>query len=78
MARKIYVPKGITTSISADIKMTIMIKNNYYSVAGHEERSIPESDDVDLEKEWEFLYEELENSVAAELQQIKDALKSKK
>lgn len=78
MPRKMYIPKGVTTSISADIKMTIMIRNNYYSVAGHEERSIPDSPDVDIEKEWEFLYEELENSVAMELQQIKDNLKPKK
>lgn len=75
--RKLYTPKGVTTSISADIKMTIMIRNNYYSVAGHEERTIPQDPDVDIEKEWEFLYEELQDSVAQELQQIKDSLKIK-
>lgn len=78
MSKKMYVPKGITTSISADVKMTIMIRNNYYSVAGHEERSIPNTEDIDMEKEWQFLYEELEDTVSTQLQQIKDSLKLRK
>lgn len=77
MAKR-YVPKGKTTVISADIKMTIMVRNNYYSVAGHEERSIPDTEDVDIQKEWQFLYEELQDTVSLELQEIKDSLKIKR
>ena len=78
MARKMYVPKGVTTSISADIKMTVKIRDNYYSVAGHEERSLPATEDVELEKEWEFLYDELYNEVALQLNDIKKSIRPKK
>lgn len=78
MARKMYVPKGVTTSISADIKMTVKIRDNYYSVAGHEERSLPATEDVELEKEWEFLYDELYNEVALQLNDIKKSVRPKK
>lgn len=78
MARKMYVPKGVTTSISADIKMTVKIRDNYYSVAGHEERSLPATEDVELEKEWEFLYDELYNEVALQLNDIKKSIRLKK
>ena len=78
MARKMYVPKGVTTSISADIKMTVKIRDNYYSVAGHEERSLPATEDVELEKEWEFLYDELYNEVALQLNNIKKSVRPKK
>lgn len=78
MAHKMYVPKGITTSISADIKMTVKIRDNYYSVAGHEERSLPATEDVELEKEWEFLYDELYNEVALQLNDIKKSVRPKK
>lgn len=78
MARKMYVSKGVTTSISADIKMTVKIRDNYYSVAGHEERSLPATEDVELEKEWEFLYDELYNEVALQLNDIKKSVRPKK
>lgn len=78
MARKMYVPKGVTTSISADIKMTVKIRDNYYSVAGYEERSLPATEDVELEKEWEFLYDELYNEVALQLNDIKKSVRPKK
>lgn len=78
MARKMYVPKGVTTSISADIKMTVKIRDNYYSIAGHEERSLPATEDVELEKEWEFLYDELYNEVALQLNDIKKSVRPKK
>lgn len=78
MARKMYLPKSTTTNISADIKMTVKIADNYYSVTGHEERSVPASDEVELDKEWEFLYDELYDEVASQIQQIKDAFKKRK
>lgn len=78
MARKMYVSKAKTTVISADVKMTVKIRDNYYSVAGHEERSVPPDDDVELDKEWEFLYEELYNEVEMELREIKASVRTKR
>lgn len=74
---KMYVPKGVTTCISADVKMTVKIRDNYYSVAGHEERSLP-AEDVNLEYEWNSLYDELYDTVAGQLRSIKASIKNKK
>lgn len=74
---KTYVPKGITTCISADVKMTVKIKDNYYSIAGHEERSLP-AEDVNLEYEWNDLYDELYNTVASQVREIRASLRTKK
>lgn len=75
---KMYVPKGITTCISADVKMTVKIRDNYYSIAGHEERSLPASEDVNLEYEWDDLYDELYDTVAGQMRSIKASVKNKK
>lgn len=74
---KVYVPKGITTCISADVKMTVKIRDNYYSVTGHEERSLP-AEDVNLEYEWDDLYDELYDTVADQLRNIKASFRNKK
>ena len=73
-----YRPKGITTNISADIKLTVNVRNDYYSVAAHEERTFPENEDIDLDLEWEFLYDHLYDVAATQLQEIKDSLRRKR
>ena len=76
MASK-YISKGITTSISADVKMTVKIRDDYYSICGHEERSLP-AENVNLEYEWNDLYDELYDVVGEQIRNIKASFRRKK
>ena len=82
MARtKVYKQKAITSTISADVKMTVKLGDNYFSISGHEERTVPNEPDVELDREWEFLwdnvYEECDKEMEKVLQEF-DNKKSKK
>lgn len=78
MSHKMYRPKGKPTLISADVKMTINVRNDYFSVSAHEERTFPENEEIDLDMEWQFLYEHLHDVAYEELQEIKDSFKRKR
>lgn len=47
----VYTPQGITTSIKAESGVSIETKKGWYRVAYTEERIIPETADMQLEKE---------------------------
>lgn len=74
--RKVYVPKAVPTTISARVKLTVKIKDNYFSVEGNEERTIPvEAADVDLGKEWDLLWQDVETVCEDELGNIIDEMR---
>ncbi len=75
-ARKAYTQQAVTTGISADVKMTIKINDNYFSVSAHEDRTVPETANVD--KEWEFLYESVYNVCAKEILEIQEQFSGRK
>ena len=68
-----YTSKAITTQIKATSRASVKVKESYYTVEYTEERTIPQIEGVDLEKERELLWEcvntECDN-------QINDILKS--
>ena len=64
-----YEIKGRPTKISATSRSAICIKNNYYTIEASEERSIPETD-VDMGKEYEALFNEVNDVVDAQMQDI--------
>lgn len=76
--KEVYTQKAVTTGISADVKMTIKINDNYYSVTTHEDRTLPTNTDVNLQEEWDFLYESIYNVCAEQILQIKEQLTDKK
>lgn len=76
--KEVYVQKAVTTGISADVKMTIKIRDNYYSVNAHEDRTVPDSPDVNLHKEWVLLYNSVYDECVERLGEIKEALGRKK
>ena len=77
--KKVYVPKAVPTTISAKVKLTVKIKDNYFSVEGNEERTIPvEAKDVDLSKEWDLLWEDVETVCDNELANIISEMRGKK
>lgn len=68
--KKVYTQQAVTTTITADVKMTIKIGDNYYSVNTREERSVPET--ADVEREWDFLYESVYNKCGSEILNIQE------
>lgn len=64
-----YEIKGRPTKISATSRSAICIKNNYYTIEASEERSIPETD-ADMGKEYEALFNEVNDVVDAQMQDI--------
>lgn len=71
--KKIYTPKAVPTMISASTSTTLKIKDNYFKVEVHEERSVPQDADVDMDKEWDFLFDELNGICDG---QVEDILKN--
>lgn len=57
--KKIYTPKATPTAIAATVSSTLKLRDNYFKVEVHEERSVPAEVDVDMEREWQFLLDEL-------------------
>lgn len=68
--RAIYEQKAITSSISAKVKLTMKINDNYISVEGNEERTVPDTTGVNMDKEWRFLWDNVYDVCDAELAKI--------
>lgn len=62
---EVYESKAIVTTIKADSKITLKIRDNFYSITFEEERSIPNIDGVDLEMERRLLFDDV-NAVVDE------------
>ena len=68
-----YEVKGKTTKITATSRCAIKIKDNFYTQELVEERVLPENEEVDLNKEYEALF----NSINDEIdRQMGDILKT--
>ena len=76
--QKKYVPKAKTTTISAHVKMTLKVRDNFISVEGQEERSVPDEEGVNVGKEWEALWDDVYASCDEEMALILKDMKVKK
>lgn len=76
--QKKYVPKAKTTTISAHVKMTLKVRDNFVSVEGQEERSVPTDEDVNVGKEWEALWDDVYASCDDAMALILQDMKAKK
>ena len=65
----VYTPQGITTSIKAESGVSIETKKGWFRVAYTEERIIPES--ADIEKEREALWNAVNSEVDRQVDDIK-------
>lgn len=63
MADSEYVSKAKTIKITATSRMSIKVKDNYFTIEFSEERSIPDVEGVDLAKEKEALWDAVNNEV---------------
>lgn len=74
-----YTSKAITTKISATSRVSAKIGDDFYTLEFTEERTIPDVEGVDLEKERNILWDEVNYSVDVQLQDtIKLVLESKR
>ena len=72
-----YEVKGISTKITATSRVAIKIKDNYYTVECSEERSIPDVEVVDIEKERQALFDDVNATVDMQIEDIYNTFKKK-
>ena len=68
-----YVSKARTSVIRATSRASVKIRDNFYTVEYCEERTVPETDDVNLKEERQLLWDTVNNEVDM---QIEDIIKS--
>ena len=72
-----YEVKGISTKITATSRVAIKLKDNYYTVECSEERSIPDVEGVDIEKERQALFDDVNATVDMQIEDIYNTFKKK-
>ena len=65
-----YEVKGKTTKITATSRCAIKIKDNFYTQELIEERVLPENEEVDLNKEYEALFNSINDEIDKQMQEI--------
>jgi hypothetical protein len=70
-----YTTHTIPTEISATSRCALKIKDTYYTVEASESRRVVEAEGIDLDKEYELLFDEI-NSVVDK--QCSDIIKGTK
>lgn len=73
-----YESKAITTQIRATSRASTKIRDNYYTVEYTEERTIPQVEGVNLEKERELLWDAVNNECDNQIEEIIKAFAKQK
>ena len=66
-----YNSKAIITTIKANSKVTLKIRDNFFSVEYTEERTIPDVEGIDIEKERECLFEDVNGIIDEKADEIR-------
>lgn len=66
---------AITTTIKATSRVALKIRDNYFTVEYSEERTIPEGVEVDLDKEREELFADVNAVVDNQMIEIQDTFR---
>lgn len=72
-----YEVKGVPTKVTATSRVAIKIKDNYYTVECSEERSIPDVEGVDIEKERQALFDDVNATVDGQIEDIYNTFNKK-
>ena len=70
-----YESKAIITTIRANSKVTLKIRDNFFSVEYSEERTIPDVEGVDIEAERRCLFEDVNAIVDEQAEEIRKTFK---
>lgn len=73
-----YEVKGRTTKITATSRCALKVKDNYYTLELSEERVMPEETEVDLNREYEAIFNSINNEIDNQMQDILDSINSNK
>lgn len=65
-----YEIKGKTTKITATSRCAIKIKDNYYTTELIEERTMPNDEEIDLNKEYKALFDSINTEIDNQMQDI--------
>jgi hypothetical protein len=68
-----YESKATVTKISATSRVAVKIRDNFYTIEYSEERSIPDVEGVDMDKERQMLFDDVNATVD---DQVEDIVKS--
>ena len=69
----VYETKATVTKISATSRVAVKIRDNFYTIEYSEERSIPDVEGVDMKKERQMLFDDVNATVD---DQVEDIVKS--
>ncbi len=64
-----------TTSISVSSRASVKVGDSFYTVEYHEERCVPDTEDVDLAVERKLLWDTCNNEVDAQIEDILKLMK---
>lgn len=73
-----YQSKAIVTTIKATSRVALKINDNFFTVEYTEERQIPDVDGVNVEKERQVLFDDVNAVVDEQALQIKETFAKKK
>ena len=65
-----YESKAKVTEISATSRVAIKIRDNFYTVEYSEKRSVPDTEDVDMDMERDILWGEVNTTVDNQAKEI--------
>ena len=67
---KEYVSHAVPSEISATSRCAVKVKDNYYTIEVSEKRSIVDANGIDMDKEYKMLFDEINNVVDAQCEEI--------
>lgn len=70
MARTKYQSKAVITTIAATSRASVKIRDNFYTVEYHEERTIPDVSGVNIEAERKILWDTVNAEVDHQVEDI--------
>ena len=70
-----YISHAAVTEISATSRCAVKVNDNFYTIEASETRAIVDEAGVDMDKEWSFLFDELNTVVDNQCQEIINTFK---
>ena len=76
--KKEYVSMMATTEISATSRCAVKIKDNFYTIEASETKTVIDDGGIDMDKEWDILFDELNEVVDKQCDDIAKTFKIEK